>query len=189
MTKVKTDRAIVVEGRDDVSAVSRAVEALIIPTHGFGITKETWQVLENAYREKGLIILTDPDFSGEEIRSKLTGRFPEALQAYIAQDDALAGDDIGVENAVPEVIAAAVERALLNEEKKSARSKCADPVTMAVLSDFGLVGCDGSGELRQAVCKKLGIGYGNGRALVRKLELWGIGTKELEQTIKEIKQQ
>ena len=44
--KLKVSRAIVVEGRDDVDVVSRACDALIIPTHGFGITKDTWELIE-----------------------------------------------------------------------------------------------------------------------------------------------
>ena len=42
----KIDMAIAVEGRDDVAAVSRAIDALIIPTHGFGISGETGQMLQ-----------------------------------------------------------------------------------------------------------------------------------------------
>jgi 5S rRNA maturation endonuclease (ribonuclease M5) len=74
--KLKVKEVIVVEGRDDTNAVLRAVDGLTIETHGFGIKKETWKLLEKAYTEKGLIILTDPDYSGEEIRRKLTARFP-----------------------------------------------------------------------------------------------------------------
>ena len=54
-----------VEGRDDTAAVKRAAEALIIETHGFGIKKETWNIIKKAYENQGIIILTDPDFSGE----------------------------------------------------------------------------------------------------------------------------
>ena len=36
--KLHIREAIVVEGRDDVDAVSKACDALIIATHGFGIT-------------------------------------------------------------------------------------------------------------------------------------------------------
>lgn len=185
--KIRTDRAIVVEGRDDVDAVSRAVEALIIPTHGFGITAETWALIEKAYEEKGLIILTDPDFSGEEIRRKLTARFPDAIQAYVAQEDATLDGDIGVENSTSDVIAAAIELALSHSAQiNPGRAACEDAVTMTDLTDLGLAGITGSSELRKLVCSKLGIGYGNAKALVKKLEHWGIGLEELEQTITEI---
>ena len=70
--KLHIREAIVVEGRDDVDAVSKACDALIIATHGFGITGDTWALIEKAYDELGIIIMTDPDYSGEEIRRRLT---------------------------------------------------------------------------------------------------------------------
>ena len=188
--KTRIDPAIDVEGRDDVDAVSKAVDALIIPTHGFGITAETWALIDKAYHEKGLIILTDPDFSGEEIRRKLTAKFPDAVQAYVAQDKATKDDDIGIENACPEDILAAIEQALSNNAKRIAKhteSHDYIEVTTTDLVELGLSGSNGASELREKVCAKLGIGYGNSKALVRKLALWGIGYRELEQTIQEIK--
>ena len=190
--RTKLDYAIVVEGRDDVDAVGKAVDALIIPTHGFGITKETWALIDKAYQEKGLIILTDPDYSGEEIRRKLTEKFPDAIQAYVPQDRATKLDDIGIENACSEDILAAIEQAINNNENRLKRqSQSGDyvEVTLTDLVQLGLSGVDGSSELRDAVCAKLGIGYGNSKALVKKLALWGIGYRELEQTIQEIKQE
>ena len=53
--KIKIREAIVVEGRDDIAAVSKTCDALIIATHGFGITRETWALIEKAYDEKGNI--------------------------------------------------------------------------------------------------------------------------------------
>lgn len=185
MTKLAINQAIIVEGRDDVAAVSQAVDALIIPTHGFGITKETWQLVDKAYAEKGIIILTDPDYSGEEIRRKLTERCREAIQAYISQEDATAAGDIGVENASPEVIAAAIKQALSNSARLESSAREFAAVTMSDLVALGLTGSEGATELRQKVCAKLGIGYGNGKAMVKKLAHWGIGIKELEQTVKE----
>ena len=57
-TKIKVSRAIIVEGRDDVAKVSEACDALIIPTHGYGIAAETWSLIEKAYTDKGILILT-----------------------------------------------------------------------------------------------------------------------------------
>ena len=107
-----------------MTAVSEAADALIIPTHGFGITEETWGVIEKAYNEKGLVILTDPDHAGEEIRRRLAERFPDSIQAYMARDDARDGDDIGIENAKPEAIAEALEKALNRDNKRRAQQNC-----------------------------------------------------------------
>lgn len=199
MNKLKIDQAIVVEGRDDVDAVSRAVDALIIPTHGFGITAETWGMIAKAYEEKGLVILTDPDYAGEEIRRRLTERFPESVQAYVARKDAITADDIGIENAEPEAIAIALEKALIragiiredgepgdNHSSVPAETVFAD---MADLRDLGLVGTDGASEMRAELARSLGIGYGNAGAFVKKLKGFGIGLNELKEEIEKIRKQ
>ena len=184
--KLKLSRAIVVEGRDDVAAVSRAADALIIPTHGFGITGETWEVMAKAAEEKGLVILTDPDHAGEQIRRMLTERFPEALQAYIARDDAVDADDIGVENAEPEVIREALEKALARGSDPRAEGEARISSRFADMSDLrelGLAGCGGAAGKRASVCKSLGIGYGNASAMIKKLRGFGIGIDELREEV------
>lgn len=188
MKKSKISQAIIVEGRDDVSAVSEAVEALIIPTHGFGITKETWEVIKKAYKEKGIIIFTDPDFSGEEIRKKITAKYSDAIQAYIPRDEAIDGEDIGVENATPKAIQAALKKALDNTKKIEQDAREIDKAEMRDLIWLGLQGTAESKDLRIELCKKMGIGYGNAKTLCRKLANWGIGIKELEQAVQEIKE-
>ena len=67
--------------------------------------------IKKAYMEKGLIIFTDPDYSGEEIRRKLTARFPESGQAFLTKNEAEKKGDIGIENACPEDIAEAIRKA------------------------------------------------------------------------------
>ena len=56
MEKLKIKEAIVVEGRDDTAVLKQVTDALIIETHGFGIAKTTWELLEKAYKENGLPI-------------------------------------------------------------------------------------------------------------------------------------
>ncbi len=187
MERIKISRAIVVEGRDDVDAVGKACDALIIPTHGFGITGETWALIAKAYESRGLIILTDPDFSGEEIRRKLTARFPDSIQAYIAQEDAYLAGDIGVENASPEVIIASLRKALdLADATEQGELNPDNMITMQDIEELGLVGTDGAAELRNTVCANLGIGHANAKTLIKKLNYWNIGREKLEQTVKEI---
>ena len=192
MDKINIDQAIIVEGRDDVTAVSEAVNALIIPTHGFGITAETWGVIAKAYEEKGLIILTDPDHAGEEIRRKLTEKFPDAIQAYVARSEATAADDIGIENAMPTAIAEALEKALARAGKEADRESLeADKVyaDMSDLRELGLAGTEGATELRAEAARVLGIGYGNAGAFIKKLKGFGIGLDELKEEIEKIRKE
>ena len=134
MEKLKIKEAIVVEGRDDTDAVQKAVEAFIIETHGFGISKKTWEVLEKADKEKGLIIFTDPDYSGEEIRRKISAKFPSSKHAYMPRKKATKKDDIGIENASPEAILEALGKIAYTKETGE------NLYTMADLDAAGLVG-------------------------------------------------
>ncbi len=102
---------IIVEGRDDTAAVKRALDADTIETHGFGIRKEIWNRIEKAYEERGIIIFTDPDYAGNEIRRRLKERFPDAGEAFLAKSDAERDGDIGIENAAPEAIFEALRKA------------------------------------------------------------------------------
>jgi ribonuclease M5 len=174
---MKIKEIIVVEGRDDASAIKSAVCAEVISTHGFGIHEETWALIEKAYHEKGIIIFTDPDFSGEQIRKKLSKRFPKAKHAYLALSDAKKSDTIGVENATPEAIIDAVNKA------KASFEDTTSIFTYEDLLAFGLTGDEDSSEKRAAVGKILGIGYGNSKSFLNKLNKYGITMEELHEAV------
>ncbi len=176
--KLKVKEVIVVEGRDDTNAVLRAVDGLTIETHGFGIKKETWDLLEKAYKEKGLIILTDPDYSGEEIRRKLTARFPESRQAFLTRSEAEKKGDIGIENAEPEDIAEAIRKAHYTAAAETAL------FTEEDLFAAGLTGRQDSAQRRQLLGAALGIGYGNARGFLKKLNSFGVSREDFEKSLK-----
>ena len=66
--KIKIEEIIVVEGRDDTAAIKRAVTAQTIETHGFGMNEEMWKRIDRAYKSCGVVLFTDPDRAGENIR-------------------------------------------------------------------------------------------------------------------------
>ena len=85
MEKLRLLEAVVVEGRDDEAAVLRAVDAAVISTHGWGLPEGNVERIRAAYERTGIIILTDPDFAGENIRRRLSEQFPDAKHAYLAR--------------------------------------------------------------------------------------------------------
>lgn len=175
---MKIKETIVVEGRDDRSAVERAVEAPIIETHGFGISAEKWVELQDAYERTGLIIFTDPDFSGLRIRENLLKRFPLAKQAFLAPEEAYRDGDIGIENAKPDAIIAALEKARAEERKTSCEFTAAD---LAMFS-----GAEGAASFRSRLGTELGIGSGNASAFLKKLNRLGITREEFEEAVRKI---
>lgn len=80
-------QAIAVEGRYDQNKLAQLVDALIVPLDGFGIFRDQGklQYLRRLARERGLIILTDPDGAGLVIRNYLRSAIQEGevTHAYI----------------------------------------------------------------------------------------------------------
>ena len=160
--------------------MQRAVNADVIATHGYGISKSTLARIENAYRTRGIIILTDPDHAGNKIRQKLTRIFRNARQAYISKHEAMDKSDIGVENASPQVIAKAIEAEGRTFTEKSAEFNEQDMI------DYGLAGGSDSRELRDKLGRRLGIGYGNAKAFLKRLNNYGISREKLEKQLEQI---
>jgi ribonuclease M5 len=168
---------IIVEGRNDSAAIKRSVSAATIETHGFGISAETLALIEKAYLDKGIIIFTDPDFSGGQIRKKLSERFPKAKHAYLTRKDASKDGGIGVENSGPEAIIEAIQKA------KASFEDTAQTFTYEDIHNFGLAGDKDSSEKRAEIGKILGIGYGNAKTFLNKLNQYGVTTEEFNEAI------
>ncbi|MBQ2580269.1 MAG: toprim domain-containing protein, partial [Ruminococcus sp.] len=75
MEKLKVAQAIVVEGKYDKIKLSAVVDGVIICTNGFGIYKDktTAELIRFYARTSGIIILTDSDSAGFQIRNHLKG--------------------------------------------------------------------------------------------------------------------
>ena len=180
---MKIDEIIVVEGRDDTQAVKRAVECETIETHGFGMSDEMWTSLETAYKNRGLIILTDPDHAGGEIRKKIKERFPDSKEAFLPRSKARKKNDIGVENARPEDIREALSFA------RAENAEAVEPeerVTQEMFLNAGLEGSQGSREKREKLADRLGIAYGNAKALLDRINAFGITAGEFNEALRTI---
>ena len=179
---MKIDEIIVVEGRDDTQAVKRAVECETIETHGFGMSDEMWKSLDTAYENKGLIILTDPDHAGSEIRRKIRERYPDSKEAFLPRSKAVKGQDIGVENASPE----SIREALAKVKTHSAPSDAAGMVTEEMFRNAGLTGEAGSRKRREELADRLGVAYGNAAALLARINAFGIQAGDFDEAIRAI---
>lgn len=170
---------IVVEGKDDICAVKKAVDAEVIAVNGYGINKAAMDKIMEAEKRTGVIILTDPDFAGERIRRMIRKRVPFAKHAYIMREDGNKDGNIGVENASPEVIrrALALAKAIVEER--------VDIFNQNDLREYKLTGHSDSKRRRQVMGARLGIGYGNAASFLSKLNSFKITREEFLQAIKE----
>ena len=168
---------LIVEGKMDVVAINRAVEADCIITNGFHFTRKTLDNISAAYNKRGIIILTDPDTAGENIRKFLADKFPNAKHAYIPRDEATANDDIGVEQAKPESIRNALSKVHTLEINPR------NEFTATEMIKYNLSGGVESSKLRDKIGVELGIGYGNAKTFVKRLNNFGITRDEFLQAL------
>ena len=171
---------IVVEGRDDAIAVKRAVDAEIIITHGFGIREETLKRIAFAQQKKGVIIFTDPDHAGERIRKTLSDKIPGCKHAFLPRQEATKNGDIGIENASPSSILAALQKVRAEVEIK----ECL--FTQQDLIKYDLVASERASGRRDQLGKELGIGYGNAKQFLNRLNHYGITREEFERAVAKI---
>ena len=163
---IKIKQAIIVEGKYDKIRLSNLVEALIIPTNGFAIykDKETSELIKTLAKKTGIIILTDSDSAGLQIRNALRNivREGEVINVYIPD---IYGKErrkrtpskqglLGVEGIDDEILLKAFEKAGVFAEKSSVPK---EPITKADLVELGLSGGANSAAYRAELQKKLGL--------------------------------
>lgn len=171
---------IVVEGKQDIVAVSRAVEADFIVTNGFSLRPHTIAAIKSAYHKRGILIFTDPDSAGERIRRFLTKRFPNAKHAFLSQEEAYANDDIGVEQASPEAIAAAIAKA------RCQAIEVTETFTMTDLIMAGMAGGADASRRRNELGRRTGIGYANAKTFLTRLNHYGVTREEFDRALAEM---
>lgn len=202
--KPEVVESIVVEGRGDYAAVLSAVSADIIITHGFKIRNSARARILSAAKGRGVIVFTDPDHAGEEIRRKVSGivgavtsaaAAPAIKHARIVREDGLRGGDVGVENASSNCILDALIKAgatFRGHVCGAAKSQCADisqtrsgaRIAESDMHRLGLVG-DGSRAVRIKLGRILGIGYANSKQFLHRLNAAGVTVDRLEKLVSE----
>ena len=171
---------IVVEGKSDVAAIRRSVEADCLITGGFSLTPALVSQIEAAYRRRGIIILTDPDSAGERIRTFLRKRFPQAGHAFIPRAEAVGEDGrIGVEKADPEQIREALKKVRVAEIQVETEFTVADLVTA------GIAGGAAATAKRACLGAELGIGWANAKTFLHRLNTYGVSRREYESALEQ----
>ena len=151
-------QVLVVEGKSDIQRVQQALEVECIATEGFNLRKPVLSRIKDAYEKRGIIILTDPDYAGERIRRFLTKRFPLAS---------------------PESIRKALEVLHIESMESS------ELFTMQDLVQHDLSGGPSSAAMRARIGAKLGIGYGNGKQFLYRLNHYGISREAFFEALSE----
>lgn len=171
---------IVVEGKDDTTAVKRAVNADTIETNGSAISEETIRRIAHAQAKRGVIILTDPDYPGRRIRAIIEERVKGVKHAFLSKEKTIAknGKSLGVEHASDEDIREALRKVYTPNEKA-----VVEEITLEDLMLARLIGHPQSKERRNRIGEILNIGQTNGKQLHKRLQMFQITAEQFGQAV------
>ncbi|MCH3921984.1 ribonuclease M5 [Limosilactobacillus sp.] len=184
MTKIK--EVIVVEGKDDTKQIHKAVAADTYETNGSALSATDLERLKKLQKTRGLIVFTDPDFNGERLRKMISAAVPGVKHAFIRRDQGVpdvAHGSLGVEHADPATIKAALAHLYTQEEEPAAT------FTVQSLQAAGLTGNPHARQRRERLGQLLGIGYGNGKQLAHRLNMFQISPAQFKEAMTQIKQE
>ena len=145
---IKINEAVIVEGKYDKIKLSNLIDALIIETNGFGIYKDKSRLsfIRSLAEERGIVILTDSDHSGFQIRNYIAAGIPKDKIKHIYIPDILGKEKrktepskegkLGVEGMSDELLLKLFSSAGITAEKFTP----IDPVTNYDLFDLGISG-------------------------------------------------
>ncbi len=150
---IKLSRAVIVEGKYDKIRLENIVDAVIIPTNGFCIFKdsEKRELIRKIALKKGLIIITDSDKAGSVIRSHIKSIAPSAdiINVYLPQ---ISGKErrkskmsaegfLGVEGTPDDII--------INTLKRYEGARCEKQERKIQKSDLFSLGLSGASDSRK----------------------------------------
>ncbi len=163
MEKIRLKQAVVVEGKYDKINLSKLIDGVIITTDGFGIYKnaETVRLIRFYAKNGGIVILTDSDTAGQQIRGRIKSLVDNAdiVNVYCPvvfgkekrKSKPSKEGKLGVEGVDTAALRAAFERAGLIGDEIVKREK----VTKADLIMLGLSGAPDSSQLRKELARSL----------------------------------
>ncbi|GHP13123.1 ribonuclease M5 1 [Lentilactobacillus fungorum] len=181
MKKIK--EVIVVEGKDDTKRIQQAVDADTIETRGSAIPDETLALIKQLAATRGIIVFTDPDFSGEKIRRTVAEAVPNAKHAFITKKQGVpsrSDGSLGVEHASIEDIRRALSRVYTEDDSAT------ELISREELMAHGLMGNPEAKQRRRQLGELLNIGYVNGKQLQHRLRMFGITHEAFIDAIRKI---
>lgn len=179
---------IVVEGKDDTTAIKRAVNADTIETNGSAISEETLRNIQHAQDVRGVIVFTDPDYPGRRIRSIIEAHVPGVKHAFLPKKKTIAknGKGLGIEHAKDEDIRYALSK-VYTPNNLGQEPTCT--ITLDDLIAAKLVSHADAKRRRERLGELLNIGSTNSKQLVKRLKMFQITEEQFGKAIAQMNQE
>jgi ribonuclease M5 len=178
--RIRIEDIVVVEGIHDKQVVLQVVDADIWVIGGNRIAHRFLEELRRASLLRGVLVMTDPDGPGEQIRKRIEQAIPGCKHAFLPKKSATSPSGVGVEHASPTDILAALTKARTSHSEAGH----SDPeFTLQDMVEARLVNHAQAAARRQAVADVLRIGYANAKSFLRKLNALRVSREEWQQAL------
>ena len=168
---------IVVEGRHDTQQLKRYFDCETIETGGSSIDDKVIEQVRYAASTWGVIVFTDPDTPGNQIRHIINQHVPNCKNAFVDKHHARTEKKVGIEHADKDTLWNALQNIVtITDVPKGS-------LTMSDLLELGLSGQTNSAELRRKVGEYYHVGDGNAKTMLARLNCLAITKEELREVI------
>lgn len=167
MKKIK--EVIVVEGKTDTAIIKKLFDADTIETHGMAMDEKILDIIEQTDKARGIIVLTDPDYPGMQIRNRIMERVPQAKHAFVDKKDAIGKKKLGIAEAREDAIIAALENVVSFSDDKQT-------ITWEEFISLDIIG---DKQRRLQIYDLYHLGYGNAKTLFKRLNLAHITKQDI----------
>ena len=175
---MKIREVIVVEGKNDTLNILRAVDAYTIETQGTHLSKKTLEIIEEAQKTRGVIVFTDPDSPGDQIRTKINQKIDGCKNAFLPSKIARGKGKVGIEHAKPEDIIEALKNCVTYDKNKK------ESLSWNEFLSLGLNGQSNSSQLRVKVMNHFHLGESNAKTCFKRLNMLEISKEEIEEFLR-----
>ena len=176
MKKIK--EIIVVEGKSDTALLKELFEVDTIETHGLALDKKTLELIKEANKTRGVIVLTDPDFPGKKIRDQIQAVVRNCKHAFVSKKDATGKKKLGIAEANREAVVLALENMVSFDVDNQS-------ITWHEFIDLDIIG---NKQRRLLVYDLFNLGYGNVKTLFKRLNMVGISKEDVLKKLEEYKE-
>ncbi len=178
MRKIK--ELIVVEGKHDKDKLEKLIDADIICTNGLALSEQQLEVIVQASKVRGIIVMTDPDYPGKRIRDMINEKVDKAKQVFIAKEKAIGKRNVGIEYATDDDLLEALEKVVTFDKSNKGSIAWSQYLSLGLINNK---------SKREYVCSQLHLGQCNNKKLFKYLNMLGYDYDRVKETAKEYDRQ
>ena len=147
---------LVVEGKEDASYLSNYIASEIVVVNGYELDSSLISYL----KDKEVIVMTDPDEAGKQIRNRLNGMLKNTYNVEVDIKRCIRGKKNGVAECDIDEILCKLALFFIDKPEYSAEIAPFDLYDLKITENS---------ELRAYVCKKLNLGNCNNKQLLKRM--------------------